>query len=107
MKREAIDGDSGELTTLDDRDPLVHSFITRLDDELLAVVVRHQRSLARAFGREVSRAAAVREVLRRALPKRRLPKVPSSQLNLWPNPNRSAVQGDAVEVARRAERRAT
>lgn len=109
MKRQAIDGDTGESTTLDDRDPLEHCFIVRLDDELLGVVLKHQHQLARALNRDVSRAAAVREVLRRALPKRRLPAVRREQLTLFGMPmgkDRSIVN-EAKAIADRAELRLT
>jgi hypothetical protein len=102
VSRVAIDGDTGEPTTLDDRDPLKHTFITRLDDELLTVVTRHQDQLARALGRQVSRAAAVREVLRRALPKRRVPRQALSQLSLWDHPDRARLQPEAQKIADRA-----
>lgn len=83
MSHKAVDGDTGETATIDDRAPLPHCFIVRLDDDLLEVVLRHQNILARGLKRDVSRAAAVREVLRRALPKRHKPKPAREQLTLF------------------------
>lgn len=106
-KREALDADTAEVTTINDRDPLPHCFIVRLDDELFDVVLRHQNRLACALNCEVSRAAAVREVLRRALPKKRPQRTTREQLSLWGKPlNRDPLVGVMAEQAlERAEDR--
>lgn len=106
-KRAVIDGDTAEETTLDDRDPLPHCFIVRLDDELLSVVLRHQNRLARLLEKNVSRAAAVREVLRRALPKRQVPKVRREQLTLFglPQAKDPSIMREARRVVRDVEKR--
>ena len=83
----AIDGDSGEVVEIRFTEPLRHCFIVRLDDELLDVVLRHQALLKRVTKTDTSRAAAVREVLRRALPKPKK-RPPRQQLDLFGVPRR-------------------
>lgn len=107
---KATDGDTGEVVTIGDKEPLPHCFIVRLDDELLSVVLRHQNRLARGLRHSVSRAAAVREVLRRALPKKK-PAPQKEQMRLWPDapPLRRdllvAVEADRVVKAAEARLR--
>lgn len=81
--RQRVNGDTGEVETAPlCSAPLDNCFITRLDGDLLEMVLAHQAALTRVFGKPVSRAAAVREVLRRALPRRRA-KSAVEQLDLF------------------------
>lgn len=100
----AIDGDSGETVEIEQNRPLNHCFIVRLDEELFGIVLRHQALLKRVTKSDTSRAAAVREVLRRALPKPKK-RPPRAQLDLFgaAKPPDYLAQVQTDELVKRAE----
>jgi hypothetical protein len=83
MKRKIIDGDTGEPTDHPPEPGLPHCFIIRVDDDMLEGVIAHQRQLSRALREPVSRAAAARNLLAHALPRRRRPKPSPKQTTIF------------------------
>lgn len=105
-KRQVIDGDSGESVELDGGS---HCFIVRVGDDLFEALIDHQTRLANVVGRDVSRAAAAREALGRALlPQRRRKRIPDGQLGFFDRLclKDPTIERDARRIALDAEARA-
>jgi hypothetical protein len=83
-RKKTFDGDKADEAEIDGS---THCFICRLGDDQFEAVVRHQERLQKALRRPVSRAAAVRELIGRVLPRRkRVPDHRQTELVLFGKP---------------------
>ena len=98
-----FDADKAEPTEVDAG---THCFIVRFGDDQFDGILEHQARLSRVLRRPISRAAAVREIVGRILPKRRRGPDPR-QLGMFTSPFRSdpKMAADVRRVVEQAEKR--